>query len=296
MAFRAIALICRFDDLSVAQTMESLAELARLQGIRTLVDIAYPVAFAVHVERLPVTEFAARADLLVAVGGDGTLLRATQLAAQTDIPLLGVNHGPRGFLTDITGVETQQHYIDVLCGRYTSDRRCLLDARIANPTGPALRALALNDVVLQKNETGHLLDLETWIDGCFVNTRGGDGLVVAGATGSTAYALSCGGPILHPDVEAVVLAPISPHMLSDRPIVIGRRSTIDVRLMRSSRVGADVACDGVALGDLAHGGRLTIGPAIEHVTLLHPPGYDYYRNLRSRLYWGRGGRHGRVDA
>jgi NAD+ kinase len=293
--FKTVALIGRFDDLRVAEAMRALAEQAVGHGIHTLVDAACPASFPAGVERLPEAELGPRAELLVAVGGDGTLLHAARLAVRTGVPLLGINRGRLGFLADISTAEMQQRFSEVIRGEYTRDRRWLLAARIANPTGPELHALALNDVVLQKQATGRMLDFETWIDGCFVNTHGGDGLVAATATGSTAYALSCGGPIIQPELDALVLAPISPHTLSDRPIVISRHAKIEVRLVHSAPIRAQVVCDGAVLGNLAPDGRLHIGPAAEHVTLLHPPGYDYYRILRSKLHWGRGARHGRAE-
>ena len=151
---------------------------------------------------------------------------------------------------------------------------------------------SLNDVVLQKWDTGRMLDFETWIDGRYVNTHGGDGLVAATSTGSTAYALSCGGPIIEPSLDALVLAPITPHTLSDRPIVLSRQCRVELRLVARAPTNAQVTCDGVPLGNLHPDGRLTIGPAAQHVTLLHPPGYDYFRILRSKLHWGHSVRHG----
>ena len=185
---------------------------------------------------------------------------------------------------------------EVLDGRYSRDVRHALTARIRDPAQPELSLHALNDVVLQKRETGRMLDFETWIDGRYVNTHGGDGFVVATATGSTAYALSCGGPIVTPNLEALVLAPVSPHTLSDRPIVVSRHSVVEIRLVAQAPVRAQVTCDGTILGDLPPDGRLVVEPSGTTVTLLHPPGYDYFRILRSKLHWGRGARHGQPDA
>jgi NAD+ kinase len=133
-----------------------------------------------------------------------------------------------------------------------------------------------------------MVDFETWVDGRYVNTHAGDGIVVASATGSTAYALSCGGPIIEPHLEVVVVAPICPHTLSDRPIVVSARSVIEIRLIERPDTRAQVVCDGLVLGDVEPGDRLQIKKAQESVTLLHPSGHDYYRLLRSKLHWGRG--------
>jgi NAD+ kinase len=179
----------------------------------------------------------------------------------------------------------------ILDGQYQEDVRALLSARLERPGMEPLACHALNDIVIQKFETGRMVEFETWIGGVFVNTHGGDGLVVATSTGSTAYALSCGGPIIHPRLDALVLAPISPHTLSDRPIVVGRDSEIELRLAKRSPTRAQVTFDGTVLGDLDHGGRLTVGAARQSVTLLHPPGHDFFRILRSKLHWGRSARH-----
>jgi NAD+ kinase len=176
----------------------------------------------------------------------------------------------------------------VLSGRYTEDRRSLLAARLERRDAAPVRCLALNDVVLNKLETGRTLDFETFINGRFVNSHGGDGIVVATATGSTAYALSCGGPIVEPDLGVWVLAPISPHTLSDRPIVVRAGSRIQVRLADRPETRAQITCDGSVIGDLSFGDDLFIESADVEITLLHPPGYDYYRLLRSKLRWGRG--------
>jgi NAD+ kinase len=175
-----------------------------------------------------------------------------------------------------------------LQGRLQADRRPLLAAQISRADGTVAGALALNDVVMQKLVTGRMLDFETHLDGTYVNTHAGDGIVVATPTGSTAYALSCGGPIIEPHLDVLVVAPICPHTLSDRPIVISARSEVQVRLLERPDTRAQVTCDGTVLGELDPGGRLVIRSASEHVTLLHPAGYDYYRLLRSKLHWGRG--------
>jgi NAD+ kinase len=293
--FRTIALIGRYADPTVADAMVTLAAHGLARGMRVLVDASVPLAFPAGVERLPEASLAFHTELLVSVGGDGTLLYTARLAEGRDVPLLGINRGKLGFLADISAAEMQERFDDVLEGRYSRDVRHRLQARLVNPGQPERRALALNDVVLQKRETGRMLDYESSIDGQFVNAHGGDGLVIATATGSTAYALSCGGPIVTPTLDALVLAPVCPHTLSDRPIIVSRRSTIEIRLIAHAPVRAEVTCDGVVIGDLSPEGRLVVEPTDSTVTLLHPPGYDYYRILRSKLHWGRGARLGPPD-
>jgi NAD+ kinase len=292
--FTTIALVGRYADPLVADAMQALAEQATERGIRVLIDAACPIAFAGPVERLPESELAANTELLVAVGGDGTLLYAARLTGATGVPLLGINRGRLGFLADISSAELRERIGQVLGGDYTRDVRRMLRARIMRPDGID-EARALNDVVLQKVQTGRMLDFETWIDGRYVNTHGGDGLVIATSTGSTAYAMSCGGPIIEPTLEALVLAPISPHTLSDRPIVVHAGASIEVKLVAHAPIKAQITCDGVVLGDLTPADRLLIDPAEHAATLLHPPGHDFYRILRSKLHWGRGARYSRPD-
>jgi NAD+ kinase len=158
------------------------------------------------------------------------------------------------------------------------------------PGGRTIAALALNDVVVAKRETGRMVDLRTWVNGVYVNTHVGDGFIVATPTGSTAYALSCSGPIVHPSLDAIVLVPVCPHTLSDRPIVVPAGSVVELELADRFESRAQVVCDGIVLCDLDPGVRLRVEPAGIAATLLHPPGHDYYRILRSKLNWGRGAR------
>jgi NAD+ kinase len=241
------------------------------------------------VTRIPEEKIADEADLVIAIGGDGTLLYAARLVAHRGVPLIGINRGRLGFLTDVLPRDMLASVDAALEGRCERDERALLEARLLRADGSSERALGLNDVVLQKWDTGRMLDFETWIDGAYVNSHGGDGLVVASATGSTAYALSSGGPIVSPHLDVLVLAPICPHTLSDRPIVVSGRSVITIRLIDRPDTRAQVTCDGVSLGELAAGDRLEVHPSSQKITLLHPDKFEYYRLLRSKLHWGRGG-------
>ena len=294
--FNSIALIGRHTDPRVAESLRGLAEHLVERGRKVVIDPTCDCGITVPVAKVAPAQWAGQADLIVAVGGDGTMLHAARIAAAVSAPLLGVNRGRLGFLADIGPSEMRQSLDDVLAGRFTRESRAMLKAMIEIDGRLAHEALALNDVVAQKWETGRMLDFETWIDGQYVNTHGGDGLIVATATGSTAYALSCGGPILHPSLDALVVVPVCPHTLSDRPIVVGGASNIEIRLVNRPGIKAQVTCDGIMLGDLNLSDRLVIGPAPQRVDLLHPPGHDYYRILRSKLHWGRGGQQERRDS
>jgi NAD+ kinase len=229
-------------------------------------------------------------DLIIAIGGDGTILYASRLARQTDTPILGINRGRLGFLADVTPDEMIASVDHVLAGEYAIDSRLLLEARLIRRSGDEEVAYGLNDVVLQRRETGRMVDFETRVAGQFVNTHSGDGLIVATPTGSTAYALSCGGPIIEPQLDAVVVVPICPHTLTDRPIVVSANQSIEISLMQRDNTKTEITVDGFSLGRFKPSDKLRISAANNRVTLVHPPGYDFYEILRSKLFWGRDSR------
>lgn len=288
--FAQVALIGRHEDARVAATLETIVQRLSERGCRIVVPSSMRLNTSVPIQHVASDDLAQETQLMIAVGGDGTMLHAARLAAPAGIPLLGVNYGRLGFLADIGPQEMTARLDEVISGRYVEEHRAMLRADIETAADGPLGCEALNDVVLHKWQTGRMLDFETYIDGQYVNSHFGDGLVVATATGSTAYALSCGGPILHPGLDAWVLAPICPHTLSDRPIVIRDTATIEIRMTERFDTRAQVTCDGVSICELTPADRLTIRRADAHLTLLHPEDHSYYRVLRSKLRWGRGDR------
>jgi len=286
---RCCALVGRFADPRIAESVSALLPHLASRGVRVLVSEGATLGVdAAGVTRVAEREFGERADLLIAIGGDGTLLYGARLVARHGVPLLGVNRGRLGFLTDVMPQDMLPSVDAALAGELQADERPLLSAKLHGAPGQLAQGFALNDVVMQKRETGRTLDFETRINRHYVNTHDGDGIIVASATGSTAYALSCGGPIIEPQLEALVIAPICAHTLSDRPIVVSARSVIEVALLERPDTQAQVTCDGAVLGALVPGGRLEVRTAAERITLLHPEGHDYYKLLRSKLHWGRG--------
>ncbi len=288
-AFQTVAVLGLYADPRVADPMSSLARYLTKAGVDV---IALPDAAASLAARaIPDAEIAAAADLIIAVGGDGTMLHAAGLTGSGKVPLLGVNRGRLGFLADVSPAEMLENLQQILDGNYSRETRLQLNAEITSSDGGIRSAVALNDIVLQRQETGRMVDVETRIAGRFVNTHSGDGLIAATPTGSTAYALSCGGPIIEPLLDAVVIVPICPHTLSDRPIVIPADLDIEVKLLARHDTKAEVAVDGNSLGELDPDDRLLISEAANRITLIHPPGYDYYEILRSKLHWGRDSRN-----
>lgn len=288
--FSTVALWGRLTERSVAEPAEQVVAHLLNRGIEVLVsstaDADRTLRGATHVDD---KELAATADLVVAIGGDGTLLHAARHVAARNVPLVGINRGRLGFLTDVSPEHMLETIDAILAGDYLTDERLMLAATLG-VTGVGAPLFAVNDVVLQKGDTGRLLDFTTTVDDSYVNTHRGDGLIVATPTGSTAYALSCGGPIIQPNVDAFVMVPICPHTLSDRPLLLPTTSTIRVTLDNAGGAAAHVVCDGEPLGRMTEGDSLIIRLAQQTVTLLHPRDYNYYELLRSKLNWGRANR------
>ncbi len=287
-SFTRIAIMGNPNDAAALESVTAVADY--LSGAVSEVCVSQklpaPAAPAIHAETTD-ADLAAGADLVIAVGGDGTVLYAARHAVPHQVPVLGINRGRLGFLADIRPEDIQSSIDAVLAGDYSSETRMLLQAEIVSSSGLVGAGIALNDVVIKRRESARMLEYRTFVNGRYVNTHGGDGCIAATPTGSTAYALSCGGPIVQPGMDAIVLAPICPHTLSDRPILIPGGSVTEIELLENHGNQADVSGDGDLIGTLATGDRLRISAAAQRVELLHPPGYDYYGVLRSKLYWGR---------
>ena len=286
--FQKVAVLGRHADPRVAEPMTLLVRHLTKAGIE--VFAADDMTIDLPVTRIAESKLAGNADLIIAIGGDGTMLYAGNLSRRSDIPLLGVNRGRLGFLADVSPDEMLTSVDHILGGDYTCESRLLLDALLTSADGSTVAATALNDVVVQRRETGRMIDLVTSIAGKYVNTHSGDGLIVATPTGSTAYALSCGGPIIEPQLDAVVVVPICPHTLTDRPIVVAASQTIEIRLLRREDTGAEVTIDGDTIGAIEPDDVITVSAADTRLQLIHPPGHDFFGILRSKLYWGRDSR------
>ena len=272
--FEKIVILGRRGDPRVTEPMDLLTEHLTNNGLELIAE-----------------DEIARADLVIAIGGDGTMLYASRAAREFGTPILGINRGRLGFLADVTPDQMITSVEHVLKGDYSTDSRLMLEARLLRGDGSEKLAFALNDVVLTRRETGRMVDFETRIDGKYVNTHSGDGLIIATPTGSTAYALSCGGPIIEPQLDAIALVPICPHTLTDRPVVIAANQAIEVSLLQRDNTKAEITVDGFSMGSINPDDKLQISAANMRVTLVHPPGYDFYEILRSKLFWGRDSRN-----
>jgi NAD+ kinase len=287
--FRTVGLIGKHGDDGVAQTLQQLIGLLR----KAKADILFDAESAANLPSfdLPVVDresLGARADLVIVVAGDGTFLSAARSLVDLDVPLLGVNLGRLGFLADIMPGEMTDRLTDVFAGDYEEERRFLLDARVVRDGKEVFHGAALNEVVAHKWHIARLIQFQTYIDGSLVNTQRSDGLIVATPTGSTAYALSGGGPILHPGLDAVVLVPICPHTLSSRPLVVSAASEFEIRMGHSGeQPEAQLTCDGQTTVALAPADRIIIVQKERRLRLVHPRGHDYFATLRAKLHWAR---------
>lgn len=231
-------------------------------------------------------EMGRRCSLAVVVGGDGTLLRAARSLAEFGVPLVGINLGRLGFLVDITPAQIETCLDPILAGEHDEEDRAMLVAMVDGRTIAVQTYLALNDVVIHKWNRARMIEFETYIDGVFVNAQRADGLIVATPTGSTAYALSGGGPLLHPTLDALVLVPICPHALSNRPLVVSSVSRIEIRVYGFDHGHVQISCDGQTSLAPAPDTRVYVERAPHPVRLLHPKGHDHYAILRAKLGWG----------
>lgn len=285
--FQTIGVIAKQGDDRLAPTLVRLLAYLGERGREIILDESAAEQLpGQETAGVPRDELAARCDLVVVVGGDGTLLSAGRSLAEAEVPIVGVNQGRLGFLVDVSPEEMTARLEEILAGEYLEEPRALLHARMERGEETLGEADALNDVVLHIRDAVRMIEFDTCIDGRFVNTQRADGLIVSTPTGSTAYSLSGGGPILHPGLDAVVLVPICPHTLSHRPIVVAGSSRIEVVLCNHNPSPAQIAFDGQSNFDLLPGDRIVIERRPRPLRLIHPQGYDYFHILRAKLRWG----------
>jgi NAD+ kinase len=291
MHFPIVALVGKYHDTGIAAPLLALANMLRAAGCKVLFE--KDTAINTGVRDFPVAtvaEIGAEASLAVVMGGDGTMLGIARLLAPYDVPLVGINHGRVGFITDIPLDKSVEALSEVIHGKYASDERVLLEGRVIRGDQELFAAPALNDVVLSRASMGGMIEINVHVDGEFMSQQRADGLIIATPTGSTAYALSSNGPILHPSLRGVVLVPVAPQALSNRPIALPDTCTIDITLTRCAgprEGGASVHFDMQSFSSLQVGDRIVVRRADHTIRFLHPAGYSYFSTLRRKLHWNQ---------
>ena len=287
--FRTVALIGKFPNAQggtpadvlrdIAQTLESQNCQVMLDEMTAQVSALsdWPVRSLEHIGQ--------HADLAVVVGGDGTMLATARQLARFDIPLIGINQGRLGFITDVPLAEQAQVLPAMLRGEYTEERRTMLAVRVEREGQLIFQTTAMNEVVVNRGSRAGLLELRAEIDGHFVANYRGDGLIVATPTGSTAYSLSAGGPLMHPNLGGFCLVPIAPNNLSNRPLALANTASIVLEMIAGREASANF--DMQSLANLQHGDRVLLERAEQSPRLLHPQGWSYYDTLREKLHWNK---------
>lgn len=289
-AFATVAIIGKYQSAEVAESVVSLAAFLRQRRLGVLIEAETASALATgDFEMADYEQIGADADLAIVLGGDGTMLNSARRLAQFGVPLLGVNQGRLGFMTDIARGTMLEGVAAVLDGAYTSEQRFMLNAEVWRDGVKVFEAQALNDVVANKGDVGRMIELEVKVDGELIHVLRADGLIVCTPTGSTAYALSANGPILHPSVAGIAIVPLCPHALTHRPITISDQSVVEISLMPTYEAG--VHFDGQQRFDARAGDTVRVARTVHSITLLHPPGYSYFAMLREKLSWSAFPRH-----
>ncbi len=288
MHFPTVALIGRYQDTGLDAPLRALAHMLTQAGRSVLIES--DTASNTGISEYPVAtlqEIGKRASLAVVMGGDGTVLGAARYLAPFGVPLVGINHGRLGFITDVPLQDAHSAIARVIEGNYQTEERMLLQGGVWRGDQLMYSASALNDVVLNRAGRGGMIEVRVELDGAFMYTQRADGLIIATPTGSTAYALSANGPILHPGINAMVLVPVAPQTLSNRPIVIPDTGVLNMTLTAMGRVevGASVHFDMQTWSDLQPGDRITVQRAPHTIRFVHPEGYSFFSTLRRKLHW-----------
>lgn len=298
LPLKTVALIGRQDSPEVGDSIAALSGFFQARGVAVLVE----TETAIQTEHLlgraalntadcaDFVQIGTSADLAVVVGGDGTMLHAARQLARYDRPLVGINQGRLGFMTDIARSDMLEAMSQLMDGAFTQEERLLLDTEVvfggASASWQPQANLAFNDVVIDKGATGRMIEFELRVDDEFIYSARADGLIICTPTGSTAYALSANGPILHPKLGGIALVPLCPHALSNRPITLPDSARIEVRLVQGANARAHF--DGQETVDLMPGDSVRLVRSPHRVRLLHPPGYSYFAMLRQKLHWSEG--------
>jgi NAD+ kinase len=269
----------------VSESLGRLAKYLKKKKIQAVLDCDTAEFFNLKLPTLAREEMGKQEDLIIVVGGDGSLLSAARMAIKVNVPVIGVNRGRLGFLTDIMPEDIESKLDEVFNGQYEEERRFLLQARVYDEQHTYFQGDALNDVVLGRGQETHLIEFDVAINGQFVSHYRSDGMILSTPTGSTAYSLSSGGPILHPQLNAIVLVPMFSHSLSSRPIVVDAQSKIDLHISDKNEQDLRISCDGHESKMVKPGQHVMIEKNAQQLRLLHPCDYHYYDTLSKKLGW-----------
>jgi NAD+ kinase len=285
--FKRIGLLGSLDVVEVKESLQKLESFLVSQGREVIYEeqAAKLVDWTVD-KMLPIDELAGVIDLGIVVGGDGSMLSACRKMAASGIPLLGINRGRLGFLTDISPDEIEARVMPVLNGEYKQTRRFMLETSVTRNGQQIGTGTALNDIVLHPGMSVRMMTFELYVDGEFVYSQRSDGLIVATPTGSTAYALSAGGPLLFPELDAIVVVPLNPHTLSSRPIALHGDAQIELRVSSRNELHPLITCDGHNDFMTEPGDIITIQKHVNDIQLIHPKDNNFYGVCRSKLGWG----------
>lgn len=286
MKFDTIGVITKPETESIQQPLQALLAFLNKQKCEVIIDEQIADNINIHNdEKASREEIGKRCDLAIVVGGDGTILNAVRSLVDTNVPLLGINVGRLGFLADISPDGLEESLEEILNGSYREEKRFLLEMQVFRDDKPIFSANAFNDVVVHIRDVARMIEFETRINNEFVNHQRADGIVISTPTGSTAYALSSGGPILHATLDAITLVPISPHTLSSRPLVVDADSQINVLICNTKEGIAQATCDGHLSVDVHVGDHIKVKKKQNMITLLHPKNHNYFDVLRAKLHW-----------
>lgn len=286
-SFDTIGLIGKYADRSVGDALVSLHEYFTSNDCKVLLDESTAAVFTDHdMEIASRNQLGAHCNLIIIVGGDGTLLSAARSLVGFGVPLLGINLGHLGFLVDLCAIDVHKALDEIMAGEYTEENRFLIISEIERDGDCFGGGNAFNDVVIHKADVARMIEIETYVDDKFMHSMHADGLIIATPTGSTAYSLSGGGPILYPSLNVMELVPICPHTMSNRPVVISGESEIDIVVSDRFSTQAQVTYDGQINFNLLPGDHVKIMRHPKYITILHPKNYDYFEILRAKLRWG----------
>lgn len=287
--FNTIGIIGKASDPSIAETLTILVNYLQKNGYQLVLESnTARLLPMLAVKICAIEEVGEHADLVIATGGDGTFLSAARAIARYGIPLVGVNLGRLGFLTDISPNELISKLHAILSGHYREEFRYLLRTKIMRDGLIIQEETAVNEVVVHRWITPSMIEIITKIDGVYLNSQRSDGLIISTPTGSTAYALSAGGPIMHPGLGALVLVPLNPHTFSNRPIVISDHVEIEISFHQTKQINALVTCDHVEIPEVFISDKILIKKDPKPIRILHPEGHDFFNVLRKKLNWSSG--------